>query len=571
MGTEAIHMRASTFGRLGALAIAVIAAAWLGQYTYSGAPDLPFWDAWGWIADIPSYRDGDSVAVLRKGMLSQNEHLYLLPALVFRTTASVFGYSLRPYAYLSVVLFVCLGALLSRVAVSAGAGIGGALLVFLVAVSFRHFENLLLGFQFGLVLSVFAGTAAIWIADEYQTASGFSIALALALASLLSSAAGVFSLVLVVAVHHFDVKNPRKWLIAVSLLAVLMVATGAALYAFDVRFYQFVHLFLRALVAQSAALAIVDWIKVMGGGLIGGKFAAAVGFIGIGWLVSCIADDVRARHRLAAPSAIALFSLLSTFAVAWGRSPITEPASRWAVFALPGTAMAIVWLFARIVPRVEGGRVRVGIPVALLWVWLTASNFVDAAGYRNYIEQWAFELRTYLAYHNAGEPLTKEQLGRFNPAIPELMRRILSIYKEVRPQAFRDGIELATQLPSSVAGEAVVSMDGGVLRVAGPGYVHSRHVCVDETGCVVRLIATVEAQGAATLGIIVRSPAGVQRANENITIPADGKPQVQTISADVANGEQVDPYVFCYTTNDRARIRSFSVVVIRRHPTATAN
>ena len=231
--------------------------------------------------------------------------------------------------------------------------------------------------------------------------------------------------------------------------------------------------------------------------------------------------------------------------------------------------MAFVWLFARVVPRVEEGRVRVGIPVALLWVWLTASNFVDAAGYRNYIEQWAFELRAYLAYQDAGERLTNEQLGRFNPAIPELMHRILSIYKDVRPQAFRDGIQLTTQLPASVAGEAVVSVDGGVLQVAGPGYVHSRHVCVDKTGCVVRLIATVEAQGAATLGIIVRSPTGVQRANENNPIPADGKPHVQTIAADVANGEQVDPYVFCYTANDRARIRSFRVVVVQRNPPPT--
>lgn len=558
-------MKADIPGRLAALAIAVVAVAILGQYTFRGAPDVPIWDAWSWIAQVATYANGGRAPVVPTSMLAQNEHLYLVPTLAFHATASAVGYSLRPYAFVSVALFAGLGALLARVALSAGAGLTGALLAFLVAVSMRNYENLLAGYHFGIVLSVVSGTAALWIADDRRTASGLAVALALALVSLLSSAVGGLALALVVAVHQFDANKPRRLLIAASLLATLAVAGGAALYALNVGFRGYVRRVFEAWDVQSAAVAIVDWAKVMGGGVIGGKTAAVVGLVVIGWLVSCIVDEIRAQKRLTAPCAIALFSLASTFAVAWGRGPVYEPASRWAVYALPGAAMAVAWLCARVAPRF-GARGRLGILAVLLWVWLTASNYLDATGYRNDIQRWAFELRTYLAYFNAKDPLTNEQLGRFNPTPPERMRRLVSLYDDLRPQAYRHGggIELTKQLPSRTARAAVASVDGDVLEVTGPGYVHNRHICTHATGCLVRLITNVETQGAATVGIIVRTPDGAERANASSRLVADGSPHLQSVAVEVASGEQVDPYVFCYTANDRAVIHSFGLVVSRR-------
>ena len=560
-------MHRTTPGRLDlpVVVVALAAAAWVCHYTWASAPAVPIWDAWAWIEEMPSYAEGGIAAVLHSRGLANNEHFYTLPTAIYHATGTLTEHSMRPFAFVSAASLIALGTLFFFVALSAGAGRLGALLAFLAVVSMRNHENLLGGFQFGIMLSVAAGTGALVVADRWRTTGGLVAGTAIALVSVFSSAIGVFSLALVVAIRFGEQARPRRLLVAMAVLVVLIVLAGVAFYALDVRFDRYVDRIVKAFVSQSPAAAIADWVKVVGGGLIGGKAATAVGLVEIGWLWWCTIDDVRAHRRLGALSAIALFSLASSLAVAWGRSPFDfgEPSSRWAIFAAPANAVAIIWAFRRW-PRFASdlpARLVIAVPV----IWLIAANAVDAAKHRKHVEQWAFELRTYLAYFAAGDPLGADQLRRFSPAAPERTRRIVSLYSNALPNAYRDGggIELALALPANVEGQAAVARDEAVLQVSGPGYAYNRLVCKFETGCRARLIADVATQGRATLGIIVRTPAGAERTNFFESIDANGMPHVQAVAADVAFDERLDPYVFSFTANDRVRIRSFAVVMSR--------
>ena len=550
--------------RLATAAFASIAAGLLVLYTYRNAPAVPIWDGWLWIAQARTYLDSGVARVVETYGLNNNEHLYVLPSALFLFASPGVDFSSRPFALAGAVLLVALGVLFYAIARSAGLKRFEALLVLLVAVSFRHYENLLIGFQFGLVLSVVTGASAVYLADREASRAGLPLCLILAFLSAASSAVGLIALGLVPAVRSHGEWNRKRVMFAVIAFSLLVLAGAGALYSLEVMRGNYFDKIARAFEGKSVARVLVDWIRIMGGGLVADQAAPAVGLAIVAWLAVCLTRDLHSKRRLSGLSGLALFSLLSTLAVAWGRSPIPSVASRWAVFAAPGIAAGLIWLLLRLTQR-DDQRTNARVASTVVVCFLFATNFVDAASYAQGIYAWEMEVRTYLAYLKVGGALSNAEIGRVNPGAPEFIRALMEFYNEKSPQRDRDalGLEVRRSFPSTIAREATMRHDGNLLLLSGPGYVFDRWTCQHPSGCAFRLAVELSAAGAATIGIIVRRPDGSERININHPVPRTSGFDNETVIASAAFGELVDPYVFCFTNADTVRIRDFTVFSVR--------
>jgi hypothetical protein len=343
------------------------------------------------------------------------------------------------------------------------------------------------------------------------------------------------------------------------------VAAGIALYSIEVMRELYFARIARAFHGKSIARILLDWARVMGGGLVADANATFVGRVAFAWIVVCLAEDLHRERRVTGLAGIALFSLLSTLAIAWGRSPVLDVTSRWAIFAAPGIGVGVIWLLRAASNR---GRLTSGanVALALLVLWLAAANRIDADAYREGIEAWDAEVRMYLAELKAGGDLSDAETARVNPGPPKEIRGLMQFYNARRGIDAGDalGVDIIANLPSMLARDATIRRDGNLLLLTGPGYVHDRLTCMHESGCRVRLVVDVSAQGAATVGIIVRRPDGTERLNANYAVPEAPAFGVQTVSASAEFREQIDPYVFCFTRTDTARIRGFRVYSVAK-------
>ncbi len=553
-----------TLGTLATVAVATIASVLLWLYVWESAPVVPIWDAWLWIAQARAFLDGGVGAIIRDVGLANNEHLYALPSLIFLLAGPWVDYSQRLFALTAVALLVAFGVFFYGVARSSGLGRFGALLVFLVVVSFRHYENLLIGFQFGLVLSVFAGAAAVVMSGHRPGWARLAAAVSLALVSAASSAVGVIALGLVITIGIVDWRGPKRIVLAGIGLGVFVLLCGIALYYGGLMGKGYFAAMAKAFHGTSVAGILVGWARVMGGGLVAERAAAtATGLASITWLVGCLAEELRRDRRISGLSGLALFSLFSTLAVAWGRLPVVEVASRWAIFATPGIGVGLIWLLLRLTkegkpqPALQGA-------LAFLIVWLAAFHHVDAGAYRQRTEAWAAEVRAYLVDLKTGGMPTIAEIGRVNPGPPDFILKLMTFYNRNGPSEDEGGpaIEVLRMLPSSVAPGATIRQDGELLALTGPGYTYNRLTCAQESGCLMRLAVDVSTTGKVTVGIIVRNPDGTERVNANHPVPANSSFSVQTVSVSAAFREMVDAYVFCFTSDDTARIREFKVLSI---------
>ncbi len=536
----------------------------IGLYAFRAAPTIPVFDGWLWISQLRAFDvAGFLPAVWEFGFRAQ-EHIYLIPSLAFLATASIFDGSYRPFALTSFALLVVLGLLFYRLARSLGTGPLAALLAFLVVVSFRQYHNVLFGFQFGLVLSLVAGVIAIDVADRYRSPRGLAGAIALGVLASFSSGAGIFALGLVLAVRATEWRR-RSALVVAATYAIFVGLLGLALYLDATQRPHFLGRIFAELRARPVAQVIVDWVDIVGGGVAVGGAATLVGLVVLCSVAWNVAVDVRQHRRLHALPAIALFSLVSTLAIACIRSPIYDLASRWAVFAAPAIVAVIIWSSRALSSRSLQRGLIVSLTGAFA-VWLAANQYVEAVGYAKQLDPWALRVRTDLASLRAGEPITNEQLrqDRINPTLPNAIGTIARYYVERFPDRVTsdDQVALVQGLPQSVAWQARLTPDGDGLALTGHGYAYKHVECTFPSGCHVQLVAELSASGAGTLGIIVRESGGNER-NVNRPLPDDGAFHVQTIAVDVANGDGVDPYVFSTSESDRVRIRSFGIVVSR--------
>ncbi len=448
-----------------------------------------------------------------------------------------------------------------RLARAAGLGRFAALLVFLTVVSLRHYENLLIGFQFGLILSVLAGSVAVWLAGETSGPRNVALATLLAVISAASSAGGLIALGLVLAIGVVDWKVPKRALLAIAVVGLVVVLAAIALYSVESIREQYFARMARSLQGKSVAQVLFDWVRVMAGGLVPDKASTAAGLMITAGVVGGLAGDVRRNRRISGFAALALFALLSTLVIAWGRSPVTEVASRWGIYAAPAIAVGLIWLVRGLSAWTrDRSMVAINVTLASVMIWLAAANAIDAGAYAKHIDAWQADNRASLIYLKAGLAVSDADIARVNPGPPDFIRQLMTFFNEHGPQAGEreTGLAVLNVMPTDVARQASISRDGDLVLLRGPGYTYRRMTCDHESGCLVRLSVDVSAEGRATTGIIVYNPDGSARVNNYQDIPTPGF-SVKTVSAAVAFREKFDPYVFCYTDHDTARIREFKV------------
>ena len=322
-----------------ALAVVVGFGFLLLGYSYLGAPIVPIWDGWTWIAQAMAYADGGLGSLVERVGLNQGDQIYVLPSLIALFTAPALGYSFRPFALLAAALLLALGMVFYRLARRVGLMPIEASVVFICVTSFRHFENLLLGFQFGIVLSILAGVLAITIAGESQSPRGAVAATMLAIIACLSSSAGSLALVVVALIVATRSNRPFKWLTAIALVIGSLAAFYATLAQFHVAEPGIPFHVLSRLDLGAVPRFFLDWLKIIGGGVVGGKAALAAGLPIAAVACGAIGESVICQRRIRTVAGLALFSLLTALAVTIARSPFDEPASRHAIAAAPAVGV----------------------------------------------------------------------------------------------------------------------------------------------------------------------------------------------------------------------------------------
>src|SRR5262249_27256503 len=151
--------------------------------------------------------------------------------------------------------------------------------------------NLHAGFQFGIVLSVVAGTLAIYAAEPRHGAHGLVLAVALGFVSMLSSAIGILALGLAVCVHFIHVEGRRRALVVLAVVAALRAVALAILYLLPGKAPNYARL--AALHARSVAEVVFRSFSVVGGGLIGGIGSTIVGVFAAGAAAWMAYEDTR--------------------------------------------------------------------------------------------------------------------------------------------------------------------------------------------------------------------------------------------------------------------------------------
>lgn len=562
--------RASRRGRWLALAVLVAIGAWIAVFAYRYAPLVPLGDGWTWIAHAKAYSERGLSGFWEEQPMVHAQHLYLLPSSIALVLGPLVDYSFRPFAFLSSALVLGCGLALYRVGRAAGLGRYEALAVFAAVTTLRHVENLLFGFQIGLPLSVLFGIGAIVCAGSSRGRGATLLALGLAAGSLLCSSAGVLSCAVVIAVRWLDLRRPRTLLASALAILALVVLSHVALTRMVERSFFADEV---ALVSFSSAPRIArDFVKLLGGGLVGGAAATPFGLVVLAAGIARVVVSVRASRRVDVLSGLALFGLAATLAIAIARAPIQTPDSRHAIFAVPAVAVCVLdlvrWLSAR-APQHSSARVALAASLAVGLAWLHADAHLDAMALYRQSVAWDLDTRLFLGAIAGDGKLSAEEIRQVNPGETERIRSLME-YARDRKLAISSpsyhGLVVHDGLPTRFAQAARGELQAGILHLSGSGYVYERSRCTFPSGGVARLSVDVAVQGQATFGFIVRGADGVEKANVAATLEPGADFAVRSIRARAAEGDELDAYVFSASEADSVRLRSFSTVLVQSSP-----
>lgn len=542
-----------------ALLLALAFAAWLFAWVHAHAPVLPMCDGWAWIGHARAFEEGGLAGWWGEHPLVHAQHVYLLPASVALLLGPLFDWSFRPFAFLALLLLLAGGALAARWARKQGLGSFEVLAVFLLAASFRHHENLLFGFQFGLVLSAVLGASAVVVAAEHRGARGGAWAGLLAVGAALSSSAGLFACVLVVLVRTFEVGRAKPWVLVAAFAALLL---GLAHFV-EQGWHQtsFVADGFERLAPERAHAILAGTVEMLGGAFVGGRAAAPAGLVVLCASIVIVASRVRAAGRIDATAGLVLLGVASSALVAVARAPFVQLESRHALFATPAAVACAVeglrWLRSR--PSFAAAAA-----LAVVAVWIQCDARSDADLYAQHIAPWEMDQRLYVAGVAGDGVLTREELGQVNPGEPATVRALMEFAHDERLSIFSPryrGIEVRHALPLGARKAIGRELRDGVLAFHGEGQVCETIPCAFESGCTARLSVELAVQGRAVIGFIVRGPGGEEKSNTGV--PVRNLAEFATHSARVtaARGDTLEPYVFAYGPEDRVRVRSFCVVL----------
>lgn len=561
---EPVPRSSSSSGAWLAPLAAVLLVAALFAYTYVSAPVVPVWDGWTWIDQAKAFHEGGFAAYWATHPLYHAQHLYALPSAVVLATGPFFDYSLRPYAFLSLTLLVALALLAHRCARRHGLGRYEALLVFASIASFRQYENLVFGFQFGLVACVLLGSAAVVVAATRRDRAGLLLALLLALGSLLSSSAGLMAVVCVPIARRFDRSRPRTWIelvlgagLSLAALQGLILATAPESFVTDAAS--------RIEIARLPTL-FLDGAKLIGGGFASGTASTSIGILVLAATGTRIAVQTWSARRPDALSSLALFGLLTSLTVDVARSPFEHPESRHAIFAAPMIAVFVIDVL-RFLRTTRAPQPLLAVLVALGCTWQQADAARDALDYRRTIADWECETRIFVATTATHGELGRTEIGRVNPGPPKHIRGLMEFLRDRRWSIFAPsdaGLVLHDALPSRAANGARTERDGDLLRVHGPGHVFEPLRCPFASGGSARLSVDAALDGRAAFGFVVRDAQGNERSNVSQPLRGDGGFAMQSMRVDVGPGETLEPYVYVPDAESTVRVRTFTTVLVRR-------
>lgn len=558
-------------GRFSAGAVAVLAtialvAAWTAWFVDRYAPLVPLGDGWTWVAHAKAWSERGFAGFWAEDPLLHAQHVYLLPSSLALALGPLFDGSFRPFAFLGAALTLACGVALYRVSRADGAGRALALVVFAAAVTFRHVENLLFGFQFGLPMSVLFAIAAIAAVGSRPGTRGLVAALALATGSAACSSAGLFAFVAVLLVRA----RPRRvtkatigvWLVAfVALLVVAHVLLSV--------------LFERSFVADAwerlslarAPRILADFARLAGGGIVGGDAATPVGLAIVTLALTRLIVDVRERARASAVGGLAFFGLASTFAIAIARTPIDTPESRHAIFAAPAVAAAVLEL-ARWFAAWSSVRARTALATGatVVLAWLHADAYAGALAVHRQAIAWDVDTRLALGAIAGGPALTDAELRAVNTGDPERVRGLLTFTRAAQRSIFGPsyhGLDVRTELPQQLAPGARAAIEDGVLAIRGPGHVFERVRCTFASGGIARLAIDAETGGGGNFGFLVRGADGVEKQNAAAPLEPGTGSRVRSVRVRIDAGDELDAYVFAASASEPVRLRSFSLVLVQ--------
>lgn len=553
--------------RLLALAVVAGLSALLLTYWYRYAPVVPIWDGWFWIGQGRAFAEGGFGRLLHETHpLVYSDHLYLLPSSIALLVGPLFDYSFRPFALACVLALIGSGLVFFRLARGAGVGFLGATLAFLSVTSLRHWENMLLGFQLGLPLCVLLGCLALVVAERRKDVLGLASAGGLCVAAALCSSGGFTLVAVLFLVRWFDLRRPRWWIaVGIAGALVLPLLHFLLLYLYDVSFI-------------ASALGKVSWhqlpatfqhaVKLLGGGVVGGRVAAPVGFFLWAGACALVVTRVRKTRRIDAVSGLAIWGLLNALAIAAGRQPFVEPASRHEIFVAPAIGACAIGL-AQILSRFASARAPAYTALFVGFTWCFSDNWIDAQNYKQIVSDGDLEARFALVSMAHGDVLSAEELGRVNPYPTEHVRGLLQYVIERRWLIF-SGADTAFQehhdLPSRDFGGVQATRAADRVEFSGPGYVFEEYECPFGSGCAVQLVVDASATGAATAGILVLGPNGVETSNFVAALPNDGAFARSTTRGLVQAGSKLRAYVYANSPADSARVRAFSVRLLNAAP-----
>lgn len=568
LGSNALNItgRPERLGRLAAGAAIALLSCWLLAYWQRSAPILPQWDGWHWIEQAKAFEEGGFRQLLREQHpFVYGQHFYLLPSMLALALGPLVDFSARPLALLSVFSLIGCGLIFYRLARLSGVDRAGAVAAFLAVASFRHWENMLLGFQLGLPLSVFLGSLALVVADTRRTARGRWLSGALVLGAALSSSGGLVAVPVLILVVGFDPSRRKRFLAIGAGIAILAAALHFGLLAlYDASFIGDASHSYRL---ELWPAVLEHGVLLLGGALVSGSAAAPAGWALLAGTLAMLIVQFRRTRRIDALGGLALWSLLDVLVIAGARQPFEAPASRHAIFAAPALGVCVIGL-GRMLSGIAWARVPSNVASIACCAGLTTYNYKDAVDYEALIFQANLQLHFYMLAQARGETLTPEELLNVYPFAPEPIRSVMQ-YTIDRHWTIFDGRDNSfashRELPTQTADEARANLVSGIVEFSGAGHVYTDYESPYSTGCAMQLSAEVATLGSAGLGIILLDSSGVPYDNLSVPVPPSSDFVWVEMRAVAKAGSTLRPYVFASAPEDHVRIKSF---VVRMLPPA---
>lgn len=539
-------------------------SALLFSWTWAHALVLPFGDGWTWIAQAKGWHEGGFDGWWREHPIYHTQHLYFVPAVIALVLGPLVDFSFRPFAFLGVFLLVALGAAGARWARRNDVSHLEALFVFAIAVSFRHYENLLIGFQIGLIACVLFGVLAVYVAGTRPGGRGAILAFALALLSGLSSSAGMATCLVVVLMRVFHVRRARTWALIALLGATIVWAIDRALV--QTYYTSFITDGVKLIQWDRADVVFMATLQLLGGGVVGGELSGWLGVLVLAGTIHLVARSLDRSGGIDTAAGMALLGCLCCATVALARAPLLHVESRYAVFAFPSIASCLteflVWLRPR---RTVFASAAIG--VLLAWLQLQAARATEE--YIGAITRYEHSVRITLAKLGTSGKLTHDELYEVNPAPRDLVLDWVRFVRDRRWLIFSptySAVRTYDGLPKSFSRTNDAREEDGVLHFRGPGHAFSTLECANPEGSFARLEVVAQASGPTAIGLIERDPSGAEVHNFSSPFPVAGEFRRHTLEATAGPGNVLEPYVYVERPEDTVSLKSLVVVVGKNSP-----